>query len=263
MKIIIPMAGKGARFAEAGYKEPKPFIKMPNGSTMIETVLTNMLHETEGVSVTLIYQQKDDPNQEILHNVVENVEKHFDGCVEFDLIPINRYTGGAAETAMIAFDPKEGGSMSLDDLYKPLIITDCDHFLGGHANIFADAIDYFVTKDCDGGIITHIDDNPKWSFSKISGGRIVDVVEKRVISPFANTGDYYFKNATEFFRVSQEAIDRNEKQNGEFYVAPLFTSLIRDGKTVLPYVCNEMVGLGTPDDLNKFKNNLDTIRMIF
>ena len=41
VNIIIPMAGYGSRFSNAGYKTPKPLIDM-FGKTMIETVIENL-----------------------------------------------------------------------------------------------------------------------------------------------------------------------------------------------------------------------------
>jgi len=41
INIVIPMAGAGSRFKDAGFLEPKPFIDM-NGRMMIEHVLDNL-----------------------------------------------------------------------------------------------------------------------------------------------------------------------------------------------------------------------------
>ena len=41
MNIVIPMAGAGSRFQEAGYTFPKPLIEV-NGQPMIQTVVSNL-----------------------------------------------------------------------------------------------------------------------------------------------------------------------------------------------------------------------------
>ena len=41
INIVIPMAGKGSRFAKSGYEKPKPFIDV-NGKPMIVRVLENL-----------------------------------------------------------------------------------------------------------------------------------------------------------------------------------------------------------------------------
>ena len=49
MKVIIPMAGIGARFIAAGYKDPKPLIRV-NGKRIIEYIL-EMFYEEDIVFI--------------------------------------------------------------------------------------------------------------------------------------------------------------------------------------------------------------------
>jgi GTP:adenosylcobinamide-phosphate guanylyltransferase len=39
--IVVPMAGRGSRFTEQGYKDSKPFIDV-NGKPMIQRVIENL-----------------------------------------------------------------------------------------------------------------------------------------------------------------------------------------------------------------------------
>ena len=41
MNVIIPMAGKGKRFVDAGYSFPKPLIDV-NGKPMIQVIVENL-----------------------------------------------------------------------------------------------------------------------------------------------------------------------------------------------------------------------------
>jgi len=41
LNIVIPMAGAGSRFADAGYKDPKPLILI-NKTPMIKVVIDNL-----------------------------------------------------------------------------------------------------------------------------------------------------------------------------------------------------------------------------
>lgn len=41
LSIVVPMAGLGSRFAEAGYQDPKPLIPV-HGIPMIEVVINNL-----------------------------------------------------------------------------------------------------------------------------------------------------------------------------------------------------------------------------
>ena len=41
LNIVIPMAGRGSRFSEAGYTDPKPLIPV-HGKPMIQVVIENL-----------------------------------------------------------------------------------------------------------------------------------------------------------------------------------------------------------------------------
>lgn len=46
LNIVIPMAGRGSRFANAGYKLPKPLIPV-HGIPMIKVVIDNLAPKCE------------------------------------------------------------------------------------------------------------------------------------------------------------------------------------------------------------------------
>ena len=46
LNIVIPMAGRGSRFSEAGYKLPKPLIDVA-GKPMIQVVINNLTQKCE------------------------------------------------------------------------------------------------------------------------------------------------------------------------------------------------------------------------
>ena len=50
MKIIVPMAGTGNRFVQAGYEDPKPLIRI-NGKRIIEYILDMFSDDDEFVFI--------------------------------------------------------------------------------------------------------------------------------------------------------------------------------------------------------------------
>ena len=101
-------------------------------------------------------------------------------------------------------------------------------------------------------------DDPKWSFVKFDKyGKIIDVVEKEVVSDEATVGIYNFKKGNIFCKFAHKMIQEKDLSKGEYYVAPVYKYLIKDNYEIGLYnvaVNNggEMYGLGTPDDLNYF-----------
>ena len=56
MNIIIPLGGKGDRFTNCGYTQPKPLIKIFE-KCMIEYVLDNLIYSNED-KIFIIYNSK-------------------------------------------------------------------------------------------------------------------------------------------------------------------------------------------------------------
>ena len=110
-------------------------------------------------------------------------------------------------------------------------------------------------SDCDGGIVTFKATHPKWSFAEIDSlGRVTRVAEKDPISDNATVGFYYWKKGSDFVKYARQMIEANFRTNGEFYVCPVFNLAIRDGKKIKAYHIDEMWGLGTPEDLERYLN---------
>ena len=63
IQLILPMAGKGSRFAESGYLEPKPML--PIGDyPMYLTVLANV-YDIRISSITIVKQESLELNQDL------------------------------------------------------------------------------------------------------------------------------------------------------------------------------------------------------
>ena len=82
---------------------------------------------------------------------------------------------------------------------------------------------------------------------------VCDVAEKEVISNLAIGGLYYWKKGSNFVKYGSEMIERNERVNGEFYVAPVFNRFIENGSHVGIDRNTRHDILGTPEDLEANK----------
>ena len=47
-------------------------------------------------------------------------------------------------------------------------------------------------------------------------------------------------------------IKRNKRVNNEFYVCPVYNEAINDKKKIKTIAVDEMIGMGTPQDLENF-----------
>jgi dTDP-glucose pyrophosphorylase len=93
--------------------------------------------------------------------------------------------------------------------------------------------------------------HPKWSFVKTNSRNfIIEVAEKNPISDIATCGIYWYKKGKYFVKSAENMISKNIRVNNEFYIAPVYNEMIKEGKIIIPFYVHKMHGIGTPEDLN-------------
>lgn len=237
MQILLPMAGNGSRFAEAGYDLPKPLIDVA-GMPMIERVIENLGYDHTYTFV--VRREHYEPHAEKFHSIFRKTGS------QFAIFFLDETTDGAARTCLKA--------MHLIDLRKPLIIANCDQIMDWNKNQFYADFGNAVDSDIDGMILTFNSTNPAHSYVKMDENhtRIAEVAEKVVISDIATIGVYAWSQAL-LFKMSAEAmIEKNIRTNNEFYVAPTFNEAIVDGAEIIPYYIGQHHPIGTPEQLKSY-----------
>ena len=234
MNVLIPMAGAGSRFAQAGYTFPKPLIEV-NGKPMIQVVVENL-----NVEAHFIYLVQKEHYEK--YNLKQLLNLITPGC---DIIQVDGVTDGAARTTLLA---KE-----LIDNDEPLLMANSDQFVEWNSN---EVLYAFTADEVDGGIVTFKATHPKWSFAKIGDdGFISEVAEKNPISDNATVGIYYWKKGSDYVKYAEQMISKDIRTNGEFYTCPSFNEAIADGKKIRNKSIEKMWGLGTPEDLHYYLEN--------
>lgn len=234
MNVLIPMAGAGSRFAQAGYTFPKPLIEV-NGKPMIQVVVENL-----NVEAHFIYLVQKEHYEK--YNLKQLLNLITPGC---DIIQVDGITDGAARTTLLA---KE--FINNDE---PLLMANSDQFVEWNSN---EVLYAFTADEVDGGIVTFKATHPKWSFAKIGeDGFVSEVAEKNPISDNATVGIYYWKKGSDYVKYAEQMIEKNIRTNGEFYVCPTFNEAIADGKKIRNKKIEKMWGLGTPEDLHYYLEN--------
>ena len=241
------MAGEGSRFKDAGYQVPKPLIDI-NGKPMIQRVVDNIGLDGRYI---FIVQKKHYEKYYIIRDWKEPVTlKVILKLVKPDceIIITDDLTEGAACTTLLA-------KRDIDN-EEPLFIANADQWVDWSHSHF---LDFVTRKKCDGSILTFVSDSPKHSYSKINNGCITEVAEKKVISNHATVGLYYWKNGSDYVECAEDMINKNIRYNNEFYVCPVYNQLIEKGGTVLPYPVAQMLGMGTPEELENYLDNFDSL----
>lgn len=236
LQFLIPMAGAGRRFAEAGYRDPKPFIYVegrPMVAWVVEDLIESYRPDDMPVKFVLLHRRE---HREYLYWLSRGLQNGVD---DFTFVEVPELTEGAACTALLA--------KTHLDMSEPLVIANADQrFRTLNLGLGERLTDHILTF------------NPspresKWSYVETGDeGEFLRVVEKPAVPPKygpATIGVYGFERAGDFVDAARAMIDNNDRTNGEFYIAPVFNYLDR---APAMYDVEEMHGLGTPEDLERY-----------
>jgi HAD superfamily hydrolase (TIGR01509 family) len=256
--LVVPMAGAGSRFAEAGFVDPKPFIPVgPRRHPMIRHVLANLLPRAASAE-----ERAADPAGHpdvVLHLIAQAAHlARYDLAAVVAALPappaawdvrtVPAVTQGAACTVLLAADAIDGD--------EPLVIANSDQLLEWDAAEFYRAVG---NPGWDGVVASfHQPDaaDLKWSYAAVDAGTgaVARVAEKEWLGqPHATVGVYGWARGADFVAAARRMVAADERVRGEFYVAPAYNGAIAGGARVRLQPVARMWGVGVPADLAAFE----------
>jgi UDP-N-acetylglucosamine diphosphorylase / glucose-1-phosphate thymidylyltransferase / UDP-N-acetylgalactosamine diphosphorylase / glucosamine-1-phosphate N-acetyltransferase / galactosamine-1-phosphate N-acetyltransferase len=241
INIVIPMAGAGSRFSDAGFKKPKPFIDV-----LAKPMIVHILENLSYIDAQYILIAREE-HMEKEADVVKMIEGEYNVIFH----PISHLTEGAACTVLHA--------RKYINNKDPMIIANSDQIVDIN---FHEFVDDCFTRNLDGSIMTFKDPekNTKWSFARIDTHGIVEEVREKVpISDLATVGIYMYKHGSDFVDAAIDMIVKIDRVNNEFYVCPVYNYAISNNKEIgvydIPF--KTMHGLGTPEDLTLYIKEME------
>jgi dTDP-glucose pyrophosphorylase len=236
MLLIIPMAGRGSRYANVGYTMPKPLIEI-NGKPMLYHAFQSVKNVPYEKVIFIALKE-----HEQTYGVSKLIKEQI--VTDFELILLDDVTEGQLCTVLSAshfFHPNQSILIAASDSY-----------------IESNIAEEVQTSTAD-GIISVINlPGEQWSFAKTDEtDRVIEVAEKTRISDHASTGIYYFKDAKYFERLAQQLIQHKETTKGEYYIMPLYNKMIAEGAQIKLSHAKAMWDMGTPEAKLKFENYLN------
>lgn len=235
MQILMPMAGSGRPFHEAGQKFPKPLIEVL-GHPMAAYAIKSS-------------RPAEDHRFIFVANAADRQDFHLDSVLKLlapgcAIVQTERPTGGALCTAMLAVDHI--------DPDQPLLVCNGDQWLtGGVQAALAD----FRARDLDVGIVTFTAMHPRWSFVRLDeDDMVVETAEKDPISEHATVGVYYYRTGAMFLRAAEKSLMKNTLVNGQFFIVPSINQLILENARVGHFKIpnSDFHPLGVPEDVQRF-----------
>lgn len=241
MKIVIPMAGRGSRFA--GIKEPKPLIEIL-GKPMLQWSIESVQYSfpkakpEDYIFISLAEHEKQ-------FHITKRVENIIGSGFQIHHLP--DVTDGPVCTVM-----------SIEHLLDPeedFFTIDCDQHI--RCSQLATQIQKAQELGWAGLIPTFEAQSEDYSYVKLDPqGNASETAEKQVISSHAAAGIYYFSSTNIFMNAAREMVRDNLRTKNEFYMSPLYNIVIKQGGIVRIVPVEEWLTLGTPEDAKHFINTI-------
>ena len=243
MQIVIPMAGIGKRFLDAGYKTPKPFL-MVEGATMIEHVFN--LYPANGNFLLICNNShlKMRSVKKILNNIKGNKT----------IVGIDNHELGPVHTILKA------ESFIKDN--EPVIVNYSDFMMLWEFKDFMSKVanpEVASVSVCYKNFHPHLLRNNLYAGVKVNDSmQAIEVREKysfteNLMDTWQQAGTFYFKTGKLLKDYSRQVIAKGIAHAGEHYVSHLFNLLIKDGLKSLVYPIDYFCQWGTPEDLESYE----------
>ena len=202
MIVIVPMAGRGLRFANQGYEFPKWMIRVFD-KTILEISLTSVPEDFVDGYVFVV-------NREQVRNY--DVQRLLSGFVKkpFKVVEVND-TEGQAETVYLARGELQPNT--------PVAIINCDNVVHipsqwRYLRAAVPVID---------AALFSAEALAQKSFALVDvDNRILKTAEKEQISNDVIAGMFYFKSFADYVFTYEQMVKNNVRVNDELYIAPMF-----------------------------------------
>lgn len=253
MNILIPMAGAGSRFSQAGYKVSKPAIlttdRLTGKKYPMVVLATRDLPDVAADGANVIYVDRD------FHKTlgVEAIIRESYPKARF--ITTSELTEGQASTCLLARDFIDNG--------EELLIAGCDNGM-----VFDH--DKFNRLRCEADVLVFtyrhheaVLKNPNaYGYCRVDeSNNITAVAVKKTISAnpvndHAIVATFWFKHGYDFVESANMMIADNDRINGEFYVDEVIAHSLELGLCCKVLEIDRYIGWGTPEDYENYEQTL-------
>lgn len=229
--LVIPMAGLGQRFVDAGYVLPKQLLPLGDRTCLHESL--NSFNTDIFDKIVIIGREDYFESYDINEILME-----FGGEAKIDIISLKHKTQGSVQTVL-------DGLKGFDDSWHLTIYTldvSFTPYLDLKEKIF---------QESPNNIFTVKTNNPGFSYVDVDeSGQVKMTAEKYVISQYGATGLYMFESVGIFKKYGSKMMSENNRMNNEFYICPLYNYLIEDNINVNQTEVPGLLMFGTPKEYN-------------
>jgi len=242
MQIVVPMAGAGTRFVQAGYTSPKPLIEV-DGMPVIEHVIRLFPGERQFLFVCARNHLEETPLRSVLRRLAPSAR----------IVGIEPHKRGPVHTAL------EAREFISDE--EPVVLNYCDFSVYWSYARFKQQMEELTCAGCITayrGFHPHSLGSNLYAYLREHNRFLTEIQEKRCftdqrMNEYASAGTYYFRSGALLKRYFQRAIERDLQTNGEYYASMPYNLMVEDGLDVYVYELEHFLQWGTPEDLEEYR----------
>ena len=239
---LIPLAGRGSRFAKMGYKDPKPLIEV-SVKPMIIQAANSLPNSQNYIFVTLQEHLKNYPLEKTLKVEYPDAK----------IVAIDEVTDGQAITcslglkevdknASLLVAATDNGMIYNHEKYQELIE---DKSVDAVIFTFRHHVSSKNSPQMYGWVKTDDNDN-------VSGVSVKVPISDNPYNDHAIVGTFWFKKVEYFNKALENLLTKDIRVNGEYYVDSLMGELIELGLNVKVFEVDDYICWGAPDDYETF-----------
>jgi len=221
MQVVITAAPpQPDTFLEAGFQTPKNAVTIA-GQTILNRIVSVYDEKSLEVRVAMHESEIFNGDVPVKFNNVTNRPR---------AVPIAKQTAGALCTALLA--------INYELMDCPLVIAPGD---SAAVTESMRAISIFHSMGTDVGTIVYPSSEVNRSYVRIGKDRsILEIAERRVISSYATTGLFYFRNVHLFLQGAAWALTNSINVNGQYFVSHSIHKLLAEGKLANVYTLDKI-----------------------
>lgn len=240
--VLLPMAGLGKRFADAGYQQPKPLVSVSGRPMVVQAV-----RDLPDAPIQKFVLRRDLPGAEAIERKLRAtfVGAQFctlDGVTEGQAITCQLGAAGLDPTQPVTIGACDNG-----------VLYDVDALAAEMAGGTADVLVWTVKGHADG---RRRPEMFGWveadATGRVQGVRVKAAPKDPATDPMI-IGAFTFRRVSDFNAAVDALVHRNARVNGEFYVDSLIDDCVAAGLDVRIFEIDAYIGWGTPTDLDTFE----------
>lgn len=242
MKIIIPMAGFGERFVKAGYREPKPLVKV-DGMPVIYHIVSMFSPSDEFIFICNREHTKNTSMVSVLRRAAPNSQ----------IVAIEPHSFGPVYTTKFAFDLVKND--------EPVIVCYCDFYEDWDYDRFKKTV---LENKCDAAVTAYKGFHPHLLGTSLYASMRVDennwMLECREkhsftenkMDSYQQTGKFYFARGSLMKKFFKEAAEKRVLVNNELFISVVTQLMAETGFKIYVYPVNYFLQWGTPKDMREY-----------